>query len=181
MTAFIPCNNDKEKYKSVINSIRDFISQVGDVNINPYDLHKIWQADIFKSGTRKDSDLKLTKNDIIWPVIVLVTNNMNFDDEDVDESESEEINRSYKNIINTCSEKYEFVTKVLYAYNGYSDFGDKKIKMRNFIENKYNDYIYLLDGTTINDDIKANLIKIILRNVLMKRFQIDNIKKATNL
>ncbi|MBO7529582.1 MAG: hypothetical protein J6T37_06880 [Bacteroidales bacterium] len=174
-------DNDQEKYKSVINSIRDFISSIGDVYVNSSDLHKIWQNDIFKSGTRKDAKLKLTKSDIIWPAIVLVTNNMNLDDENIDESEADEINRLYKNIINTCTEKYEFVTKVLYSYNGYGDCGDKRLKMRSFIESKYNDYMYLIDGTTVNDDIKSHLIKIILRNVLTKRFQIDNIKKATNL
>ena len=40
-------------------------------------------------------------------------------DEELDESELEEVSRAYSDIINNCSERFEFFTKVLYAYNGY--------------------------------------------------------------
>ena len=173
-------DDEKERYKNVINAIRDFIVSIGSVNINPSELHSIWKDDIFKSGTKKDPNLKLTKSDVVWPVIVLVTENMNFEDEDIDDSEIDEISRLYKDIINTCAERYEFVTNVLYSFNSYTE-GSRKERIKLFIDSKYKDYIDLFDGTTINDDIKPILIKIILRNILTKRFQIDNIKKATNL
>lgn len=43
--------------------------------------------------------------------------NENYDEDEFDDSEIYELSRSYEAIINTCSEKYEFVTKVLCAYN----------------------------------------------------------------
>ncbi len=172
-------DDDRERYKYVINSIRDFISKIGNISINPYDLHKIWKDDIFKSGTRKDKNIKLTKNDIIWPIIVLTTENVSYD-EDIDESEMEEISRSYKDVINICAEKYEFVTKVLCSYNGYKE-GEKNERIRLFIENKYQEYLYLLNDVPMNNEVKKSLTKAILYKILVKRIQIEKIKEATNL
>lgn len=180
-TFYFETDDEKERNKYVVDYvIKDFITTIGINSVTPSELHKIWHYDIFKSGTKRDSRLKLTKNDVIWPVIVLATNNMNFDDEDLDDSETEEITRLYKDVINLCTEKYEFVTKVLYAYNVFYE-GTKKERAGLFINSHYKDYLYLLDDVTMNDDIKECLIKIILRNVLNKRIQINRIKEATKL
>ena len=180
-TFYFETDDEKEKNKYVVDCvIRDFINSIGINSIIPSELHKIWHSDIFKSGTKRNHKLRLDKNDIVWPVIVLATNNMNFDDVDLDDSETEEITRLYKDVINLCTEKYEFVTKVLFAYNSF-DEGTKKERVGLFINSHFKDYLYLLDNITMNDYIKESLIKIILRNVLNKRIQINRIKEATNL
>ena len=180
-TFYFETDDEKERNKYVVDYvIKDFISTININSVTPSELHKIWFYDIFKSGTKRDTILRLTKNDVIWPVIVLATNNMNFDEEDLDDSETEEITRLYKDIINICTERYEFVTKVLYAYNGF-DEESKKERIKLFINSHYKDYLYLLHDITMDDDIKKSLIKIILRNVLNKRLQINRIKEATNL
>lgn len=179
-TFYFETDNEKERNKYVVDHmIRDFITTIKINSVTPSELHKIWFYDIFKSGTKREK-LRLTKNDVIWPVIVLATNNMYFDDEDLDDSETEEITRLYKDVINICTEKYEFVTKVLYAFNGF-DRGTKKERVKLFINSHYKNYLYLLEDITMNDEIKESLIKIILRNVLNKRIQINGIKEATNL
>ncbi len=180
-TFYFETDDEKERNKYVVDYvIKDFITTIGINSVTPAELHKIWYYDIFISGTKRDSLLKLTKNDVIWPVIVLATNNMNFDDENLDDSETEEITRLYKKIINICTERYEFLTKVLYAYNGF-DEGTPKERVELFINSHYKDYLYLLNDITMNDDIKESLIRIILRNVLKKRLQINKIKEETNL
>ena len=179
-TFYFETDDEKERNKYVVDHvIRDFITTIKINSVTPSELHKIWFYDIFKSGTKREK-LRLTKNDVIWPVIVLATNNMYFDDEDLDDSETEEITRLYKDIINICTERYEFVTKVLYAFNNF-DNGTKKERVGLFINSHYKDYLYLLDDITMNNDIKKSLIKIILRNILRKRIQINGIKEATNL
>lgn len=180
-TFYFETDDEKERNKYVVDyMIKDFIITAGINSVTPSELHRIWHYDIFKSGTKRDPLFRLTKNDVIWPVIVLATNNMIFDDEDLEDSEAEEITRLYKDVINICTERYEFVTKVLCAFNGF-DKGTKKERVKLFINSHYIDYLYLLDGITMNDDIKESLIKIILRNVLNKRIQINGIKEATNL
>ncbi len=170
----------EERCKWVINAIRDFLNPIG-VNINPSELHRIWENDIFKSGTKRNQELKLTKNDIVWPTIVLATRNLNFDDEDIEDSEAEEITRLYNDVINTLTEKYEFVTKVLFSFNEYKGGNSKNERKKLFIKSKYQEFLYLLEGIDMNDEVKESLIKIILHSILNKRVQIDNIKKASNL
>lgn len=180
-TFYFETDDEKERNKYVVDYvIKDFITAININSVTPYELHKIWFFDIFKSGTKRDPKFRLTKNDVIWPVIVLATNNMNFDDEDLDDSETEEIIRLYKDVINICTERYEFVTKVLYTFNGF-DKGTKKERIKLFINSHYKDYLYLLEDITMTDEVKESLIKIILRNVLNKRIQINGIKEATNL
>ena len=175
-TFYFETDDEKEKNKYVVDYvIRDFINSIGINSIIPSELHKIWHSDIFKSGTKRDHKLRLNKNDIVWPVIVLATNNMNFDDVDLDDSETEEITRLYKDVINICTERYEFVTKVLSSYNCFQE-GSKNERVRLFANSRYKDFMYLLDGITMNDEIKEILIKIILCNILKKRIQINGIK-----
>lgn len=54
-------------------AISNFIPQLGNISIAKDILHKIWVNDVFRSGTKRSSDIKLSKKDIIWPVIVLIT------------------------------------------------------------------------------------------------------------
>ena len=170
----------EERCKWVINAIREFLNPIG-TTINPSELHRIWEIDIFKSGTKGDQEIKLTKNDIVWPVIVLATRNLNFDDDDIEDSEAEEITRLYNDVINTLAEKYEFVTKVLFAFIEFSGGNSKNERKKMFIKSKYQDFLYLLEGISMNDEVKECLIKVILRSILNKRIQINKIKAATNL
>ena len=176
-------DNDNERYKCVMDSIGNFIPKLGNVSISKDVLHKIWINDIFRSGTKRASDIKLSKKDIIWPVIVLITQNVNYEEDELDDSEIDEISRSYENIINTCAEKYEFVTKVLCAYNSFRREEKHSERKRKFIEEESQKFSYLLEGESIvlSDSLREKLLQVIIRNILNKRIQIDNIKNAVNL
>lgn len=176
-------DNEKERYKRVMEVMGDFISLLGNISISKNELHKIWSYDIFKSGTKRESNIKLSKDDIIWPIIVLITNNDNYDDDEFDESEIAEISRSYKEIINTCTERYEFVTKILSAYNEFQPNVKAKDRKYNFIQSASRNYLSLFEDSniTISEEIQEKLMHIIIRNILNQRIQINNIKSAVNL
>lgn len=176
-------DNDKERYKCVMDVIGDFIPKLGNISIAKDILHKIWTNDIFISGTKRASEIRLTKKDIVWPVIVLITQNGNFDEDEFDDSEVDELSRSYEAIINTCSEKYEFVTKVLCAYNGFHKEAKHSERKQKFIETESNKFAYLFEGENVflSSALQEKLLQIIVRNILNKRIQIDNIKNAVNL
>ena len=176
-------DNDTERYKCVIKEVENFIYKLGNIRVPKDELHGIWVKDIFKSGTRNDQELRLTKKDIIWPVIVFATNDMNYDEFDCDDSEIEEINILYKDLINNSCEKYEFITKILCSYNGFQSDKKHRERMENFIKIKYKDYLYILEGNNLSiaKEIKIKLLQIIIRNILCKRIQINNIKNSVNL
>lgn len=54
-------DNDNERYKCVMNAIGDFIPKLGNISIAKDNLHGIWVKDLFRSGTKRMSDIKLTK------------------------------------------------------------------------------------------------------------------------
>lgn len=176
-------DNDKERYKCIMDVIGDFIPKLGNISIAKDILHKIWINDIFRSGTKRASEIRLTKKDIVWPVIVLITQNGYFDEDEFDDSEVDELSRSYEAIINTCSEKYEFVTKVLCAYNGFHKEAKHSERKQTFIETESNKFTYLFEGENVflSSALQEKLLQIIVRNILNKRIQIDNIKNAVNL
>lgn len=176
-------DNDKERYKVVIDVIGDFIAKVGNVVIERSLIRKIWSEDLFRSGTRKDKNINLKKKDLIWPIIVLITSNSDYDEFDVDDSEAEELLISYKDIINICSEKYEFLTQVLNAYNGFKHEGNSRNKLEKFIKSELHNFKYLFDDSYINlsEDLKNKLLQIIIRNIINKRIKINHIKNTVNL
>lgn len=174
-------NDDDERYKFVMYQIRDFLYSIQGLNIPPQELHRIWTVDLFRSGTIREQSVRLTKNDIIWPIIVLATKYDNYDDYDLDEAQSQEVNRLYADIINTCSEKYEFVTKVLSAYNQFDTTSPGRERIREFARQKITDFYEIFDGQDVHQDLRDVLLQIIIRNILNKRYLINEIGKTAEL
>lgn len=174
-------NDEDERYKYVMYQIRDFIYSIQGLNIPPQELHRIWTVDLFRSGTIRDQSVYLTKNDIIWPIIVLATNYDNYDDYDLDDAQCQEVNRLYADIINTCSEKYEFITKVLSTYNKFDPTVPGRERIREFARQKVADFYGIFDGQDVHQELRDVLLQIIIRNILNKRYLIDKIVKAAEL
>lgn len=177
-------NNKKERYKYVWSAIEELLNKLGNLQISKEMLHEIWENDIFQSGTMGDQEIKLTKNDIIWPIIVLTIDNNNYDEElneELDEAQIEEVKRLYSTIINTYTEKYEFLTKVLFAFNDFQKDKIVKDRIRLFISERYPDFLYIVDDANLNDELKEIIVKVIIRNILYKRYKIQKIKEQVNL
>jgi hypothetical protein len=174
-------DDKRERYKYVWSVIEELLNKIGNVSISKEYLHKTWCNDIFHSGTIDNQKIKLTKTDIIWPIIVMSTNQENYDNYDLDEAEVEEVAHLYSNIINTYTERYEFLTKVLHAFNDFIKDKEIKDRIRIFVSEKYVDFLYIMDETNIDDHLKEIIIKIILTNILTKRFLIKRIKERVNL
>lgn len=178
-------DNYKERYKCVMEAIANFIPKLGNIStsISRDNLHEIWVKDIFRSGTKRTSAMKLTKKDIIWPLIVIITQNECYDEDNNDESDIYELSRSYEEIINTCSEKYEFVTKILCAYNNFKQELKMNERKQKFLETESSRFSYLFDGLelSLSKELQDKLLKVIILNILNRRNQINNIKNAVNL
>lgn len=183
----IPFEGDDERqcYKVVLETISDFL---GDLELGGSgyrkQLHKVWNDMLNRSGSKLNKEIKLGKKEIIWPIIVCVTGQGNLDRNalyctGLDDSEFEEINHRYREIIDYCSERFDFVAKVI------SDFTSACIKGREalslFINDHWSDYVDEVDLDSIDEDIRSSLIKIIMYNILSKKFVINRIKKKVNL
>lgn len=114
-------DDETERYKAVTQAVNDFI---GSLNANvTYGLGKwllqVWHDDIFINGTKGDASILLDKKDIIWPIIVYETDINRCDDNffnQFDIGVYDEVVRLYGSTIDSCCERVEFFTKILYDY-----------------------------------------------------------------
>lgn len=183
----IPFETDDlvERYKEIKRVVDDFVY---DVAPNYPGMGKqvmeIWQKDLFQNATQNHLELTISKKQLVWTIIVLTTdvekNESEFLD-DVDCCDYQDIVCSYKNLINTCTERFEFATKIISDYNEYEFEGKAREKLAKFINSEWEKYLKEIDMNQIDEDIKEQIIKIILFNILKQKRIVSSIKKKVNL
>lgn len=183
----LPFETDQreERYKIVKNKIDEFIV---DLNIVSPGIGKkimeTWQNNIFKNGTNKDVDIKLTKSEIIWPLIYIITDISLCDDKIlniIDESMYEEVKHRYRELIEIYTERITFFTKVIFDYSVFKSERDRSQQFLDFIEKKWVDYKDDFPLSDENDELEKALIKIILYTILRNRISIKKIKEGVGL
>ncbi len=179
-------SDDQERYKVVKEKIDDFI---GALNLNysgiSTKLMGTWQNDVFHNATHEDHAIELKKENIIWPIIVIVTdiNRYHGDfDEYFDSSQYDEILYRYHDLIDSCCERCEFFIRVLYDYNNFKMDGvTAKEKSMKFATSKWKDYLNEFSVEHIDSETQRGLIQIILYSIVHNRIEIDKIKKGVHL
>lgn len=176
-------SNDREKYKVVWMAISDFLENVGFPELR-LRLHEVWSNSVFRNGSRQEEEIKITKKDIIWPIIVCITDNRQiYKDETImatlDDGEYDIISRKYEGIINYCTERFEFVTSVISDYNAGRVIGRDAITR--FVDERWMNYKDEFEFVALDDGIKEKLIKIILCIILKRRYDINDIKQKVKL
>ncbi|MBW5390560.1 hypothetical protein [Brachyspira hampsonii] len=175
-------NNKENRYKIIKNKVRDFIEELDIWNIRIDLLLSIWQNEYFKNATLKNSELTVTKEDFAWAIIVLGMGDY-IEEENVDEAILIEINNKYRNLINHYENKFELITKILFDYNEFEGSNISKEKLESFINNKFKDYYFEIfhNDNSIDKEIKEQIIKSIIRQILSKRILIDKVRKGVSL
>ena len=179
-------DNDTERYKAVMQAVNDFI---GSLNINvSYGLGKwllqVWHDEIFGNGTKKDASIRLSKKDIIWPILVYETDINRCDDDFLNQFDIgvyNEVVRLYGSIIDSCCERIEFFTKILFDYTQFPSTKSQLKKYQDFIDHSWKNYKSEFSSASIDDETLEALIKIILYNVIRRRITIDKVRQGVNL
>ena len=178
-------DDEQERYKEIKRCIDDFIGDLGIMDCPGLGkkLMSVWQNSLFGDGTKANPTIKLKKTDIVWPIIVFVTevsNGMDFLD-GLDLGLKEETIRQYSQLIDSMCERMEFFSRILYDYNDFKCNTNNADKCKKFIEQSWTNYLPYLDSTDLNSEVKETLIKLVLYNVIRRRFYIDNIKNGVGL
>ena len=179
-------DDETERYKAVTQAVNDFI---GSLNANvTYGLGKwllqVWHDDIFINGTKGDASILLDKKDIIWPIIVYETDINRCDDNffnQFDIGVYDEVVRLYGSTIDSCCERVEFFTKILYDYTQFPNTKKQMEKCQYFIDSTWENYKSEFSSGGIDEETLEALIKIVLYNVLRRRITIDKIRQGVNL
>lgn len=179
-------DDEAERYKAVMQVINDFI---GSLNANLSSglgkrLFDVWRNTIFINGTKKDGTIKLNKKSLIWPIMVLETDISRCDDsflERFDVGVYDEVIRLYGAVIDSCCERIDFFTKVIYDYIHFQSIKPPIDKSLDFVETAWKNYIAEFEIEEIDSETLEALIKIILYNVVRRRITIDHIRQEVNL
>ena len=180
-------DNEKERYKAVRQAVNDF---VGSLNTNISTgleswLLQVWHNDIFINGTKEDPSIQLSKKEIIWPILVHETEISRCDDDSFlsqfDVGVYDDVVKLYGDIINSCCERIEFFTRVLYDYIQFPVKKSMKEKCNDFIEYSWEQYKSEFVSNKIDEETSEALTKIVLYNIIHRRNTIDKIKQGVNL
>ena len=165
------------RYKEIKGSIRDFLGHM-DIDIPGIDekIMGLWQKDFFHNATQVDTSITITKEKLIWPLIVFVTDKVIAREykKDFDEEQAEEIENQYKLIIHQNVMNYRLVSRVL------SGFRRSKLSVTGFVASKWQEYLDIV-SMVADAEVKESLVKIILYRILTQRDMIRKIKKGANL
>ena len=137
-----------ERYKAITLAVNDFI---GSLNVNvSYGLGKwllqVWHDDIFINGSKRDASIQLDKKDIIWPILVYETDINRCDDDFLNQFDIgayDEVIRLYSSTIDSCCERIEFFTKILFDYTQFSSTKKQMEKCHDFIDHSWENYKYI--------------------------------------
>lgn len=183
----IPFHGDDpdNRYKVIKEAVNEFLAELGfgESGFSKL-LLPIWQNQVFKNGTIPDTDVRIKKSDLIWPLIFLVTDQASeaYIMEEIDQDLYEDVKSKYRNLVQNTVDKFEFYTKVVGDFNDFKFEGNPREKRHNFIAEKWRDYLIKLKGEIfMSDEEQEYVIKMILHKILVKRSEIDKIKKGVGL
>ena len=171
-------NDLKNRYKEIQACVNEFLAEVNvDVQGINTEIMEIWQKDLFQNATQSDTAISISKEKMIWPLIVLVVDKTAANDykKDFNDDEIGEIERKYKMIINQNTMSYDMISRVL------SDHRKSKKAQKQFVSDHWNDYLDIANTIDADDDTKKSLVKIILYRILTQRQYIRDIKRGANL
>ncbi|MGN0476276.1 MAG: hypothetical protein ACI4HM_02955 [Ruminococcus sp.] len=177
-------DNLRTRYAVIEEKVKDFINQLnlGQV-LSATELLQVWQNDLFHNGSQTDTTIKLSKKEIVWPVIVLTLGKQLPSEyiEDYDQGFINEITAQYSYLINTISEQYNTITKIIFDYNSSNYNLSMKERARKFVADKWKDYISVFSFESLNEEVQEAVTKVILAKVIQQRYLIDNISRGVSL
>ena len=171
-------NDLKNRYKEIQACINEFLDSVEiDVPGINTRIMDIWQRDLFQNATQTDMTISINKDQMIWPLIVLVVDKTAASEykKDFVDDEIEEIERKYKLIINQNTMSYKMISRIM------SDYRKAKKSVKDFVAECWKDYLDVIDTIDGDDRTKESLVKIILYRILIQRQSIRAIKRGVNL
>ena len=178
-------DDDAERYKAVSKVIDEFIGELKlDIPGIGKQLHRVWCGEVFKNGTKKNVNITLSKKSLIWPIIVIATDIDRIDRDFVERFDSvqyDEVVRRFRQTIDSCCERVELFTEILFDFNAYKNTGKASEKTVNFVEDCWSNYSSEFEDSGIESSIAEALSKVVIYNVIRRRYDIDKIKKGVSL
>jgi len=181
----LPFEQDTQnRYRVVIERVKDFITAIKPALSGiAQNVLNVWLQQLFENATLHDVELVLSKEDLIWPLIVIMCDNERANPfiDHMEDGEFDEICELYKNFIDCRSQKFAFTARVITDYQNFPKIdvhGNEQIV--DFVNKCWSNYSDEFLAEEINETTK-NLIKITIYRILQQRRLINDVKKKVNL
>ena len=175
-------DNLENRYKIVKEKINELLAllDVGDRGWGPKML-EIWQREFHVNATQRT--VQITKGQMIWPIIVMICKVGREDAmlSDYDDGDIDEILRRYESIIDNNAERYEFVAKVLSAYNAFEPALLSRKRTEKFVDEQWAAFQSDFDLPNTDSYITEIVIRLTIHNIVRRRSSIHTITKQVNL
>jgi hypothetical protein len=175
------------KFANIKDKISEFLrGAINDPSYNKRLLDSWFETFMVNCSDKPDCEksLNLSKKEIVLPVIILVIDPPIGEEEFskvCDYDDYSEIEQGFREIINSQTYDYEFVSEIigefLYKRENVVDKNSYKYEFVKSEWQKYENYFLFVQER----DKREALIKIILLTIIIRRNKIDSIRKATNL
>jgi hypothetical protein len=176
--------DEENRYRVIRDLVNEFLNSVdlGDRGLGK-DMLGIWQRMFFTNASHHNTSFSIKKESMVWPLIVSICKVNNEDAllSDVDEGEIDQIINNYKTVIDNNSERFDFVTKVLSAYNLYGVMMKGNERTKSFVLEHWQDFSSDFEIQATDTDILEHIVKLTISNIIKRRRNIVRIKSEVNL
>lgn len=186
--AFPFVGDDENKYRIVKQEAQDFLNELEIANrISSSRILSRWQLAFRQNSSKIDTQVTISKADLIWPLICWICE-LNQDSDELDEwddSQKECIVSGYQSVINDRTENFEFVSRVMSDYNNFKSSLASALKGRQLLDKFSNEFSckyadeFVVD---VHDDVdRQDIARIALKRVVGVRARIYRIKAGAGL
>ncbi len=174
-------DSEDERYKVLQSHIQEFLNELGAGSISTRQVLLLWQHSFAVNASQRTA--VITKESMIWPIIAVLCEVSENDAEldDYDSSDISEILQKYRAVINNNSERFEFVSKVLSAFNDFYPAMKSRERVERFISEKWEQYKIDFDLKNTDSATEEVVIRLTILNVIKSRRVIAKIKGKVKL
>lgn len=170
-----------ERYKVLQSLTENFLTDLGVERISTNQILSLWQHSFIVNASQRTTTI--TKENMVWPVIAILCEVSESDDElgDYDFADVTEILQKYRAVINNNSERFEFISKVLSDFNDFCPNMKSKERVVRFISEKWEQYKDDFDMKAANSATAEMVIRLTLSKILKGRRVIAKVKGKVKL
>jgi hypothetical protein len=167
---------ESSRYREIYYEVKNFLSSIKVSEGRTHEIVNEWVRIFHDNSSSKNT--KISRNEILWPVIVVETNSVGIDRFsdilDQDYFGLEEIILEYSQLIESRSEKFSVMNKILVGLSEFVEKSQQRIdttQVSNFINSYWEDYkdIILFQSNEIQHDDAEILVKLTMWKVISRR------------
>lgn len=172
--------SERDRYTNIKRLVDEFVETILE-NRNGIGgkILDVWQKELLLNGSVANTNIEIDKKQFSWIIVVKAIENSLEDNAFYSRfyiSEVQSVQNHFKEIINTTTVKFEFVTSVLSAFSEFSPSSRNK-KTEEFIEQHWEDFSEEFSLNGLEPDTQEILIKTILARIIYQSNIINRMKE----